>query len=291
MISIIITAYKEARTIGKAIEQVLKNNLKKYEIIITAPDEETLEAAKKYSKKFRFIKLLKDKGEGKPAALTLAFKKSKGDVLILTDGDVYINENSLGPLVKKFLEEGVGAVSGHPISLNSKESMLGYWSHLLLDVADKLRRERVKKNKFILCSGYLFALKKGIVDKIPSSVLDDAYISKEVWNKNYKILYEENSKVYVQNPQNFKDWVKQKKRNVFGEFQLDTKKDNSMRSFKEESKEGWKYVLSYPKNLREYFWMFLLIFARIYVWVLATIEKKIKKKSMRKIWKRVESTK
>ena len=72
MISVIITAYKEPKTIGKAIESILKNNLKNYELIVTAPDEETLDVVSKYKKRYSFIKTLKDKGQGKPAALNLS---------------------------------------------------------------------------------------------------------------------------------------------------------------------------------------------------------------------------
>jgi len=56
MISIVITGYKESKTIGKAIEQVLKNKIKgSYELIIAAPDKETLDAARVYLKRNKKI--------------------------------------------------------------------------------------------------------------------------------------------------------------------------------------------------------------------------------------------
>ena len=45
MISLIITAYKEPRTIGRAIEAIASGNVGKNEIIVAAPDKETLDAA------------------------------------------------------------------------------------------------------------------------------------------------------------------------------------------------------------------------------------------------------
>ena len=40
MISIIITAYKEDKTVGKAIESILQNKiLDNYEILVFAPDK------------------------------------------------------------------------------------------------------------------------------------------------------------------------------------------------------------------------------------------------------------
>ena len=107
MISIIITSYKEPKTIGKAINSILKNKLQNYEILVTAPDNKTLEAARVFKEhknikifrdqgnKSAALKLLKDQGKGKSAALNLAVSKAKGNILILTDGDVFIDDNSI----------------------------------------------------------------------------------------------------------------------------------------------------------------------------------------------------
>ena len=157
MITIVITAFKEPKTIGKAIGQVLKNKIKdKFELIVSAPDEETLGVARLYAKKDKRIKLLKDAGKGKPAAFNLIIKKAKGEILVLTDGDVYMSEFAIQPLLDKLNDTSVGAVSGHPISLESRNNKLGYWSHLLTDMVDLWR----KKAKFISCSGYLYAIRK-----------------------------------------------------------------------------------------------------------------------------------
>mgnify|MGYP001599410932 CR=1 FL=1 len=59
-ISVIITAFKEPRTIGKAISAIEKQISKKAEILVVAPDKETLEAAKKVSIKNKQIKILKN---------------------------------------------------------------------------------------------------------------------------------------------------------------------------------------------------------------------------------------
>ena len=139
MISIIITAYKEEKTIGKAIQALLDNNLKNFEILVVAPDTKTLSEIKKFSRKDKRIKDIKDSGKGKPAALNLVFKKAKGEILVLTDGDVWIEKNAIKYLLEPFSDPKVGAVSGHPISINSRNKIMGFWSHLLTSVADKRR--------------------------------------------------------------------------------------------------------------------------------------------------------
>ncbi len=290
MISIVITAYKEPRTIGKAIEQVLKNKINdKFELIVSAPDRETLAVAKKYSKKDRRIKLLKDKGKGKPAALNMIFKKAKGNILVLTDGDVFVGENSIQPLLAKLENPSIGAVSGHPLPTNFRSTKLGYWSHLLTEMVHIWR----KKAKFISCSGYLYAIRKSLFQKMPEDALsDDAYNSHVVKNKGYQIAYSENSLVHVKYPDNFSDWIKQKKRSAGGYNQIKYifKEKNIDRSLTKES-AGIFQVLKYPKSGREFLWTIELIFARIYLWLLIFWDINIRKKDFKKVWLRIESTK
>ena len=112
MISIIITAYKEHETIGKAIESFLNQDIKEeYEMIVSCPDEETAQVVKKYSEKNKRIRRFKDPGQGKMLALNLLFQQAKGDILILTDGDVFVSQNSAGKILEAFKDPKVGCVS------------------------------------------------------------------------------------------------------------------------------------------------------------------------------------
>jgi cellulose synthase/poly-beta-1,6-N-acetylglucosamine synthase-like glycosyltransferase len=294
MISIILTAYKEPNTIGRAIEAFIKQKIKdKYELLVLAPDKETSDIIKKYAKKHKQVKYLKDPGKGKPVALNIAFKKAKGNILVLSDGDVYVSKNSVNELAERFKDQKVGAVTGRPVSINSRKDMLGFWSHLLCDIADKIRKQRVEEQKMIVCSGYLYAIRAGIVDKIPEDALsDDAVISHLIYDEGYSTVYSSRAEVYVKYPTNFSDWIKQKKRSAGGYNQLNAmvKGKERMRSFTKES-SGIFSVLRYPKSLKELFYTKMLILARVYLWILIFWDINIKKKEFSKVWVRIESTK
>jgi len=291
MISIIITAYKEPSTIGKAIEQILKNNLTNYEIIVTAPDNETLNVAKIYSKRYKFVRTLKDEGKGKPAALNLAVNSAKGDLLILTDGDVYVGGDSLKSLVKPFENPKIGAVSGSPVSLNSRKNRLGFWAYVLTSIASKRRLTALKLKRRFFCSGYLFAIKKSLFPRLPEELLsEDGFISNNVYKKGYSLSYSEKSKVYVKYPTTFDDWVIQKKRSAGGYNQIRKMTNVEMRSFKKESLGGFS-LLRYVSSPLEFFWLIELFLARVYLWLVIYRDININKKSHKEIWKRVETTK
>ena len=292
MISIIVTACKEEKTIGKAIESILQNKiLGNYEILIFAPDQKTLDVVKGYSKKDKKVKAIKDNGEGKPSALNLAFKKAKGEILVLTDGDVYISHDSLAKILEPFEDKKIGAVSGRPISLNSRKNKFGFWSHLLTDIADQRRKKAIELNKRFYCSGYLFAMRSRIVTKIPRETLsDDGLISFLIHSKRYKIDYSPEAKVYVKFPTNLKEWLNQKRRSAGGYNQIRRWTKKEMRSFLKES-SGIFQVLKYPKTLKEFFWTLELIVIRICLWFIIFKDINLKKKGFKKIWVRVGSTK
>lgn len=290
MISILITAYKEEKTIGKAIQAFKKQKLKqKYEIIVAAPDQPTLKQAKKHR-----VKTLQDPCKGKPHALNLMLKKSKGNIVVLSDGDVYVSPNSLSKLISHFKNPKIGAVTARPVSLNDKNTFLGYASHLLTDQGAHLTRSLlVKQSKFIVCSGYYFAFKKNLIEKIPQDALsEDAVVSHFIWKKGYKIAYEPRARVYVKYPDNLEDWLKQKLRSAGGYNQIKNyvKNPKRMRSFWQESTHIWR-ALTYPKNTKEAWWTFRLIWLRLYLWIKIYWTINVKKKEFKKVWVRIESTK
>lgn len=301
-ISVLIAAYKEPHTIGKAVDVFLsqlkllqKHQKLRWEILLIAPDDETLAVMRSYSKKYKSIKTFKDPRKGKPTALNILFAEAKGDIFVLSDGDVHVSYTAVQELLKLFDDPKIGAVTGRPVSLSPKTTMLGYWSHLLTDVgAHKLRLIRTKHGKFIVVSGYLFAMRK-LFTKIPEDALsDDAVMAHMVWEKGYKIGYAPEAKVFVKYPTTFQDWILQKRRSTGGYIQLDRyfKDQPKMRTFWRELLYGSIWVWAYPRSFREMFYTLMLFPAKLYLWY--KIKKEVKKdqtKTLLDIWKPVESTK
>ena len=292
MISIIITSYKEEKTIGKAIQSILDNNLKQdYEILVVAPDEETLNVAKIYSGKDSKIKVIKDSGKGKSSALNKAISYAKGEILVLTDGDVYIGNSSLAYLLNQLKDKKIGAVCGHPISTNSEDSMFGYWAHILTSIANERRLIAIQNKKRFFCSGYFFAIRKNLFPYLEKEILsEDGLISHNVYESGFKIDYVPEAEVYVKYPDNFSDWILQKKRSAGGYNQIKNLIGTEIRSFKSESKGGFG-LFQFVSKPKEFFWLTLLFLARIYLWFAIYKDINLSKKSHKEIWKRVESTK
>ena len=293
-ITLLITAFKEPN-ISKSIEAALNQKTNyNYEIIVSAPDRETLEIAKQYSTKNKKLKVVQDPGKGKAYALNLAFSSINTDILILTDGDVYINENAVEEISNLFLNPEVGCVSGHPIPQEIKDTKYGYWANFLFDSAHRIRKNAYISGSFIECSGYLFAFRKSKIDQIPVDVAEDTIIPYLLWQKGYRIGYAENAEVYVKNANKLKDWIKQKIRTHKSHTRIakyaDTETTPQVKTFRNEFK-GISWLLNYPKNTKELFWSSQLAIFRFYTWFRYYIDLIFLNSYYKDGWERIESTK
>ena len=283
MISIIITSYYEPKTIGKAIEGFLNQKIKEpYELYVCAPDNETLNIAKGYG-----VKTLKDPGTGKTNAINLLLPKLKGDIIILSDGDVYTFGNSVNMILKQFEDEKVGCVGGRPIPMEDKLTKWGFFANFLFEAAHQLRLKRGNNKDFLEVSGYLWAFRKKLINRIPLDTAEDSIVPLMVYQKGLRIGYAKNAKVYVKNVDNWKDWLNQKIRTSKGHETLGKYFPNRpiMKSFFQEVK-GIIKLFSYPNNFKEFFWLIQLIIMRGYMWFKAKRGKKHKDG-----WKPIPSTK
>ena len=292
--TIVISSFKEPN-LKKAIDEALNQEGSiDYDLLVIAPDKEAEDLVEYYKKLGKKINFLRDPGKGKSFGLNLAFKKLKSDIWVFTDGDVYFDKNVLKNIIKNFEDKKVGCACGKVVPTNSKNTLVGYWAHLLADAgAHKIRKKLSDQNKFFECSGYLFAFRKGLIKEIPLDVAEDSYIPYLIYKEGYKIKYSPEAIVYVKNPATVKDFIKQRIRTAKAHSSLtDYFKDfPKVKSFKNEIKEGTFNALKYPSNLKEFFWTIELFFVRLYIWIKKFYDEKISKKLYSDGWEKINTTK
>jgi cellulose synthase/poly-beta-1,6-N-acetylglucosamine synthase-like glycosyltransferase len=311
MITVIITSYKEPKTIGKAIKAIADSSYsgipKPFEVIQVSPDKETLAAGRNVAKSLKlgskYIQIV-DPLRGKPYALKMALRKAKGEIIVLTDGDAKFKRNAVKELLKPFDNIKVGGVTGRPIAVNKRDNFYGYMGNVLADSGHHRRTHMMDKVKggfyissqtFFPMSGYIMAI-RNVIKNLPSDVLsDDAYISYSLRNMDLEIVYNPKAKVEVKYPTTFKDYYNQKVRSLGGFIQLKQygvfKRDKQSRSFFIEIPYTF-FVLTYARNIKEFTYSLLMFPTRLLVWLGILIERVILKKGIPKSgWKRIESTK
>ena len=293
MISIIITSFKEPHTIGRAIRAALSQKISgNYEILVVAPDRETRNAAQTYAKNDKRVRVLADAGKGKPSALNLAFREARGDILILTDGDVYMGVNAVSFLLKALSGKNVGAATGRVVSTNGVNTAVNYWAYLGAETFHKMRLMQKKQKENVLCTGYLYAVLASLVKSVPVDTLaDDAFITHNLWSQSVRTVYEPRALVYVHYPTTLIDWIRQKKRTA-ARFYQNSKQFgiSKIRSLSNELTVGI-YSFEMIRNVKQIFWFMGLMVMRAYLWGRIMFDKRLWRRSFNKVWERIESSK
>jgi cellulose synthase/poly-beta-1,6-N-acetylglucosamine synthase-like glycosyltransferase len=291
--SILITAFREATTIGQAIEAFLHQLPTNAEILVVSPDPETTAVVDDYAARYPSVRHVADPQQGKPTALNAGLRVARGDIVVLSDGDVLVAEDALGPLLAPFADPRVGAVSGHPSSVSPRDTILGYWSYLLVEGIHQIRLKHDQDGGFLVCSGYLFAFRRTLIEHVPEDALaEDAVISHIVARQGYRVAYAPQAHVSVKYPATYRDWLRQKVRSAGGYAQDHIRTSPfRMRSAWLEILQGTRLALRYPRHPREFFWTLLLFAARLHLWLLVFINVRLRRRPLTDLWLRVESTK
>ena len=293
MIDIIITSFNEPKSTLRAVQAFLAQDIKeKFRITVVDPFPEVGNFIKKNIKDKR-VQFFLDPGEGKSYALNLLFQEygsgNLNDVFILTDGDVHVSNTAVSEILKKFEEKEIGCVTGKPISIDSRDNKYGYWANVVFAGIDKVRKRLSEEKKFFECSGYLFAIRKGIIYDFPLETSEDSIIPYLFWKKGYKIAYADKAEVYVKNPSNWNDWLNQKARNIKAHENLSKIAPEMPRtkSLYNEIKEGAFFAIRQPRNLKELWWTTHLYASRAYIYFKAFQELK-KEQNYKDGWRETE---
>lgn len=101
-LNIIIPNYNSEKTIAMTLNSIINSNIKcKYDITVidNNSNDEGLQIINKF-KKINLIEL--DKNYGASKARNIGIKKTKGDILIFIDSDIWFNKNSIKLLLDSF---------------------------------------------------------------------------------------------------------------------------------------------------------------------------------------------
>lgn len=110
MITVIVPAYNEEKTIKTCLDSIRTKFYTDYEIIVVAGgDDKTLEIAKQYG-----IAVPDEKNKGAGPARNQGAKLAKGEVLVFTDADTIVNPHWLEKYAKVFEHQELVA-SGGPV--------------------------------------------------------------------------------------------------------------------------------------------------------------------------------
>lgn len=225
--SVGICAYNEEQNIGKLLVNILNHQHSHHldEIIVVASGctDKTNEIVNQYAQRDERIKLITEaERKGKYSAINLILANNQSEILIMTDADCLLGDKAIDFLLKHFKHHSVGAVCGQTLPVNPKDKgFWGYVAHFRYKLFDWGAVIQHHENRFCHLSGYLYAIRKNIVEKIPAIICDDSYMGIMIKRAGHHVIYEPRALVYIKHPTNLKDLYRQRKNIRLGHLQIE----------------------------------------------------------------------
>ncbi len=215
-ISIVIPTYNEENIIRAKLENTVNIDYPKDRleiIVIDSSTDRTPDIVEEYAKDHPYIKLVKTERQGVANALNKAYSMTKGEIVIRTDCDSMLKEDSISNIVSNFVEERIGAVTGRLMVLNNEGLESNYRSI----------QHRIQIAESMLDSTYIFqpfsAFRKNLIKPITTSA-DDADVALNIRRQGYKAIYDPTSIFYEASPLDIKERIEVKSRRAVGHINL-----------------------------------------------------------------------
>jgi len=217
-----IPAYEEANNIGKLLDFLCNDWSQEIDdiyVVSSGSKDGTDKITLSYSEKDPRVHLIVE-GErrGKASALNILLKESeKYDFLIYMGADNLPEKGAISALISKLKEEDLVAVGARPVPLNSKETLTGFFVHVLWNLHHLFSLKSPK------LSGELMAFKTGLVHTLPPAIInDDMYMQSFFEQRGLKLGYCHEAKVYLMGPSTLMDFIKQRRRVFVGHKQVES---------------------------------------------------------------------
>lgn len=167
------------------------------------------------------VKLYNEKVRaGKAAALNIILGNARGNDIILLSADVLPSPRALQNLVARMDGRRVAIVCGKPVPVNKETTALTGVIRLFWRFRDRAF-SYLNHAGLLMHAGEIFCVKRGIVDSIPTNIVnDDAFIAIVSKKKGWYVVYEPSAKVFIRGPSTILDYFLQRRRIIFGHYQI-----------------------------------------------------------------------
>lgn len=225
-VSILMAAFNEEEVIVKKIESIYNTKYPKNKLEVHVGSDNSTDNTntllEELSKKYDSLYFQNfTERQGKPNIINQLYDKSKGEILILTDANVFLDPETIFNLVKYYKNEKIGLVDSNMINVGLKKEGISYQekSYISREVIIKNNESNIW-GTMIGPFGGCYSIRKTLYTKVPKNYLvDDFFINMKVFEQGFKAINSIDAKVYEDVSNNLKDEFRRKIRIATGNFQ------------------------------------------------------------------------
>jgi glycosyltransferase involved in cell wall biosynthesis len=203
-------------------EQFNKNGMRRIIIVASGCSVTTLARLREIANRDRRVQLIEEPVRlGKSEALNRIIENRIGDFLVLVNSDAIPEDDAINTLIEAIERNPrVGVVSASPFFEPSKGVVSG-----ILDLMWTLHNDwSLRLNHAGLnnhASDELMVVSSRALSKLPRGVINDgAYIAGTAFLKGFMIKFSEEARVQIDVPDRLTDLIQQRRRILFGHFQV-----------------------------------------------------------------------
>ncbi|MFN5704238.1 MAG: glycosyltransferase [bacterium] len=198
-VSILLAVYNEEQVIEQKILSTFNTNYPadKIEFLIgsDASNDNTNDIIKSFINKYP-IKLIEFEGRsGKSGIINKLTELASSDIFIMTDANVFFQEDTIYQLVKHYKNETIAQVGGNIINVQYKKDGISFQEKSYLSRENLIKyQEGIIWGTMIGTFGGCYSIRSNAYGKVPDNFLvDDFYISMYVLEKGLQSINELNA--------------------------------------------------------------------------------------------------
>jgi cellulose synthase/poly-beta-1,6-N-acetylglucosamine synthase-like glycosyltransferase len=192
-VSLVICAHDEAGQIGAKLDNLMALDYPrdKLEIVVASDGSTDATVDLVRARQHPDIRILDLPRQGKIPTLNAAIREVRGEIVVFSDANSLYTPGALRALVAPFADTEVGGVAGnqcYAATTSVQDDSHGertYWS---LDRA--LKDWQSRAGSVTSSTGAIHAVRRELLDVVPSGVTDDFWISTGVVARGYRLVFE-----------------------------------------------------------------------------------------------------
>jgi cellulose synthase/poly-beta-1,6-N-acetylglucosamine synthase-like glycosyltransferase len=220
---VIVPAYSEEIGIERAIRSLAGNDYPDFEVVVVDDGSRDRTAEIVESLGLPKVHLVRQDNGGKAAALNTGIRMSRGEILVMVDGDTVFEPDTLRHLLQPLADADVAAVSGNT-KVGNRGRLLGRWQHIEYVTGFNLDR---RMYEVLQCTptvpGAIGAFRREILEEIGGvsgdTLAEDTDLTLAVGRTGKRVVYAPDARAWTEAPSTISGLWRQRYRWSFGTMQ------------------------------------------------------------------------
>jgi cellulose synthase/poly-beta-1,6-N-acetylglucosamine synthase-like glycosyltransferase len=215
-ISVVIPTYNEEQIITSRLDSLIRTKYpadRMEVVVVDSSNDRTPEIIESYSRRYPMIRIIHDmERRGLATALNQAFRACSGEIVVKSDSDLTLAEDTLDVVISHFADPRVGAVTGRVNVANSGAANEVTYRGL----HDKIQLDESQLDSVFMAhtfSAYRRHLMKEYKEK---EYGDETIQTLHIRKQGYKVVHDSDVKFYEDYPEDGKERLRQKIRRSEG---------------------------------------------------------------------------